>query len=97
MSYKPNPVDVSGVQIPGYLQEDIEKIARDVHDVWAQQRLDGGWGYGGVYDSENKQHPCLIHYDELPEVEKDMDRATVVRTIKLLLLMGYQIEKTGVK
>ena len=36
---------------------------------------------------------CLVEYDALPEVEKDMDRATVIRTIKLLLRLGYKIEK----
>lgn len=93
MDYRPNPIDVSGIELPPALRADVELIARDVHEVWAQQRLEGGWGYGQRYDSAEKKHPCLVEYDALPEVERDMDRATVVRTIKLLLRMGYRIEK----
>lgn len=93
MDYHPNPINVSGVKLPPDLQDDAEFIARDVHEVWAKQRLEHGWGYGEYLDSERKEHPCLVEYDALPEIEKDMDRATVIRTIKLLLWLGYKIEK----
>lgn len=93
MEYRPNPIDVSGVELPAAMGGDVELIARDVHEVWAQQRLMRGWGYGETLDTGRKTHPCLVEYDALPEVEKDMDRATVTRTIKLLLWLGYKIEK----
>lgn len=93
MEYRPNPIDVSGVELPAAMGGDVELIARDVHEVWAQQRLLRGWGYGETLDTRRKTHPCLVEYDVLPEVEKDMDRATVTRTIKLLLWLGYKIEK----
>lgn len=93
MCYRPEPIDVSGVELSADLRGDVELIARDVHEVWAQQRLQRGWGYGDVLDCERKTHPCLVEYDALPELEKDMDRTTVTRTIKLLLWLGYNIEK----
>lgn len=95
MEYCPHPIDVSGIELPAALDGDVELIARDVHEVWAQQRLQRGWGYGGTLDTRRKTHPCLVEYDALPEVEKDMDRATVTRTIKLLLWLGYKIERQG--
>lgn len=93
MDYYPDPIDVSGVELPAAMDGDVELIARDVHEVWAQQRLERGWGYGEMLDTGRKTHPCLVEYDALPEIEKDMDRATVIRTIKLLLWLGYKIEK----
>lgn len=93
MDYCPDPIDVSGVELPAAMGGDVELIARDVHEVWAQQRLKRGWGYGETLDTGRKTHPCLVDYDTLPEIEKDMDRATVIRTIKLLLWLGYKIEK----
>lgn len=93
MDYCPHPIDVSGVELSADLRGDVEMIAKDVHEVWAQQRLQRGWGYGETLDTRRKTHPCLVAYDALPEVEKDMDRATVIRTVKLLLRLGYQIEK----
>lgn len=93
MNYRPNPLDVSKIELSPALERDVELIARDVHEVWAQERLQRGWGYGETLDTRRKTHPCLVAYDALPDVEKDMDRATVVRTIKLLLRLGYKIEK----
>lgn len=93
MDYNPDPIDVTGIELSPALLDDVELMARDVHEVWAQQRLRSGWGYGETLDTQRKTHPCLVEYDSLPEVEKDMDRATVTRTIKLLLHLGYKIEK----
>lgn len=93
MDYSPDPIDVSGIELSPALQGDVELIARDVHEVWVQQRLRYGWGYGETLDTRRNIHPCLVAYDSLPEVEKDIDRATVTRTIKLLLHLGYRIEK----
>lgn len=35
-----------------------------------------------------KQHPCLIPYEELPEVEKAYDRDTALGTLKLISKLG---------
>ena len=42
---------------------------------------------------KEQTHPCLIEYEALSETEKDIDRATVEQTIKMLLYMGYKIER----
>lgn len=93
MGYSPDPIDLNGVELSPALQGDVELTARDVHEVWAQQRLRHGWGYGATLDTRRKTHPCLAAYDALPEVEKDMDQAAVTRTIKLLLHLGCKVEK----
>ena len=38
-------------------------------------------------------HPCLVPYDELPESEKDYDRATSQETLKLIMKLGFDISK----
>ena len=53
------------------IQNDLELIAENVHDAWAQERLRQGWRYGSIYDRENKTHPSLISYGELTEQEKN--------------------------
>ncbi|MBQ4333372.1 MAG: Ryanodine receptor Ryr [Clostridia bacterium] len=91
--YKPNPVDTSQVVLPADLTELTERIAENVHEVWAQGRIREGWTYGQVRDDATKQTPCLVPYDMLPENEKDYDRHTAMETIKLILQLGYQIQK----
>ena len=44
-------------------------------------------------DDEHKKHPSLVPYEELPEQEKDYDRATAMNTVKLLLKFGFSITK----
>lgn len=45
-TYTPNPIDTSEVLLPEELMELIEKIADNVHDVWAEGRISEGWTYG---------------------------------------------------
>ena len=94
-SYKPNPIDTSNIQLPIELEELIEKIAENVHEVWAANREKEGWTYGDERDDVNKMTPCMVSYNELPENEKMYDRNTAVETIKLILSFGYKIEKEG--
>lgn len=93
MEYKPSPKDLSKIKLSKSLEDSIEAIAQNIHEAWALQRQLKGWEYGKDYDETNKKHPCMVEYDKLPESEKDMDRVTVVQTIKMLLLLGYEIEK----
>lgn len=93
MKYTPKPLDTSDVE----LSEDIillsEVIAKNVHENWAKARLEEGWTYGPVRNSEKKITECLVSYEELPEIEKDYDRNTALETLKLLIKLGYKIEK----
>ena len=91
--YTPKPMDTSDVQLPESLKELTEKMALNVHEVWAASRIAQGWTYGEKRDDALKTHPCLVPYDELPEVEKDYDRHTAIETLKLIVKSGYDIHK----
>ncbi len=91
--YKPKPVDTEDVKLPEELLPLIEEMAKNVHEVWAQNRLNEGWSYGEVRDDDKKHHPCLVPYEELPESEKEYDRATSQETLKLILKSGFSIIK----
>ena len=93
--YNPNPVDTSDVELPTELLELTERIAQNVHDVWAVGRISEGWTYGEKKDAEKKTTPLLIPYDELPESEKEYDRNTAFETLKLIVKMGYEIQKNN--
>ena len=89
--YIPNPVDLSAVELPEGLNELVESLSKNVHEVWAAGRIAEGWKYGPVRDDTKKEHPCLIPYKELSEEEKDYDRATALSTIKYILANSYRI------
>ena len=93
MDYMPKPVDTGDIRIPDELLSLREMIAENVHDVWAVGRMSEGWRYGEEKDSEKKTTPYLVPYDELEESVKEYDRNTAMETLKLIIKMGYRIEK----
>jgi hypothetical protein len=93
MTYRPQPLDTSHVEIPQQLQGLLEKLSVNVHEVWADQRLKDGWKLGPARDDAKKEHPCLKPFPELSESEKEYDRRVVRDTVRALLALGYRIEK----
>jgi len=91
--YIPQPADTSDLDIPAELKPLVEEMAKNVHEVWAKNRIAEGWTYGTVRDDALKQHPCLVPYEELPESEREYDRATSQETLKLILKLGFSIAK----
>lgn len=91
--YIPQPIDTSDIQLPEELNPLLEAMAKNVHEIWAQGRISQGWGYGEKRDDAQKHHPCLVAYEDLPEEEKVYDRNTSVETLKLILKLGFKIEK----
>ena len=92
-NYVPRPVDTNDVVLPVELDELVENIAKNVHEVWAQSRIEQGWTYGEERNDVLKTHPCLIPYEELTEVEKAYDRDTAFGTLKLITKLGFKITK----
>ena len=91
--YTPNPIDTNNIVLPAELLELTEKIAENVHDHWAIGRIAEGWTYGEQRDDQKKTTPCLVPYDQLPDSEKAYDRTTALETLKLIVALGYRIEK----
>lgn len=93
MSYKPAPIDVSHVQLSPEICALTEQLARNAHEVWAQERIAQGWRLGPERNDQRKEHPSLIAYEQLPESEKVYDRNTAMGTLKAVQALGYCIAK----
>lgn len=91
MKYTPQPLNTADIKLPENLQVLAEQMAKNVHEVWAAGRIADGWTYGAVRDDTHKTHPCLVPYENLPEVEKEYDRRTSVETLKFILSQGFVI------
>lgn len=91
--YKPNPIDTTKIDLPEDLLELTEKIAENVHENWSAGRIADGWVYGESRDDKKKTTPCLVPYSELSDEEKEYDRVTALQTLKLIVALGYKIEK----
>lgn len=91
--YEPNPINTDNISLPDELINLTEKIAENVHENWVAQRISEGWAYGEKRDDAKKTTPCMIPYSELPDSEKEYDRVTAIQTLKLIVALGYKIEK----
>ena len=92
-NYIPKPENLDGIQLSDDLNGLVEDMAKNVHDVWAQSRMEQGWTYGSERNDQLKHHPCLVAYEDLPDVEKAYDRDTAVGTLKLIQKLGFKITK----
>jgi hypothetical protein len=92
--YEPKPQDTSHVSLTDDLVALTEYLAENAHDIWSQQRLADGWTYGPSRNDEEKHHPCLIPYADLPDSEKQYDRNAAMETLKAILALGYEIRRS---
>ena len=92
-NYIPQPLDTSDIQLPEELMLLVEQMSKNVHEVWAKNRIEQGWCYGKERNDTLKQHPCLIPYEDLPESEQAYDKDTAISTLKLICKLGFRISK----
>ena len=91
--YTPQPIDTSHIELSADLLELTELLAKNTHEVWATQRFAEGWKYGTERSDTEKQHPCLVTYEDLPEKEKEYDRNTAMETLKVIRKLGFRINE----
>lgn len=91
--YQPKPLDTDAIRLPEQLEDLLESLAQNTHEVWAEQRLRDGWNYGEERNDSKRLHPCLVPYEELPEEEKEYDRNTAREVLKAIMANGFTIER----
>ena len=91
--YIPQPIDTTDVKLSKDMEQLVELMSKNVHEVWAQTRIKQGWTYGKKRSDKLKKHPCLVPYENLPDEEKEYDRNTSIGTLKLIMKLGFKISK----
>lgn len=97
--YEPTPINLDDVELDEDLEDLLEAIAENAHDVWAKDRVAEGYVYGPVNNSDSTKGPLtnkdLRPYSELPDSEKDYDRKLAVSTLKLAKRLGFKVSRTS--
>lgn len=91
--YIPKPIDTSGIELSEELLALSERLAENVHEVWAKSRMDQGWTYGPERNDVEKKHPCLLPYEKLSEIERNYDKNTALGTLKYIISEGFVIQR----
>lgn len=50
-----------------------ERKPEDSHNSWLAEKEREGWKYGPSKDSNKKEHPCIVPYEQLPAAQKLKD------------------------
>ncbi len=70
----------------------LESLARTEHDRWMAEKIRTGWIYAPQRDNTKLHHPLLIPFHDLPEAEKEKDRAVVRHIPALLSKAAYRVK-----
>jgi hypothetical protein len=95
MNYKPNPIDTSDVVLTDEIIKIAELLAKNTHEIWAKNKIEEGYSYGEVTDDYQKTHNSLVPYELLPDSKKEYDFNISLEYIKVLIKIGFQIERRG--
>jgi len=54
--------------------ENPEATPEENHVSWMESKRQQGYVYGDTLSVENKTHPSMVTFDELPKIEQDKDK-----------------------
>jgi hypothetical protein len=66
-------------------------LSKAKHDDWMKTKIDAGWRYGPELSMENKTHPLLLPWEQLPEKYKTPDLEWPEKLISILGDQGYSV------
>ncbi|XP_039597204.1 ryanodine receptor 3 isoform X6 [Polypterus senegalus] len=93
-NFDPKPISTANISLPEKLEYIANKYAEHCHDKWASEKVALGWKFGEVMDEKIKTHPLLKPYKSLAEKEREIYRWPVKESLKSMLAMGWNIERT---
>lgn len=85
------------MSLPNYVESIKDKLAENIHEMWAMNKIEAGWQWGDHRDDLRHLHPCLVPFDKLPPAEKRYDSQLAVQTLKSVqnqLLVTTSLKQT---
>ncbi|XP_062863974.1 ryanodine receptor 3 [Trichomycterus rosablanca] len=95
-SFIPTPVDTSQIVMPPHLEKVRDRLAENIHELWAINKIELGWSYGKIRDDNKRHHPCLVDFSKLPETERNYNLHMSTETLKTLLALGCHVLQVSV-
>ena len=70
------------IQLQQVVENIRDKLAENIHEMWAVSKIENGWIYGELRDDENLVHPCLTQFQNLPKAEKRYNTQLAIQTLR---------------
>lgn len=69
----PRNIQSSAVDNVMFISKNPELPPSASHENWLAFKEADGWVHGYTKDADNKTHPCMVPYEELPDSQKIKD------------------------
>uniref|UniRef100_A0A8C4NNS5 Ryanodine receptor 3 n=1 Tax=Dicentrarchus labrax TaxID=13489 RepID=A0A8C4NNS5_DICLA len=93
-NFDPKPINTANISLPEKLEYIANRYAEHSHDKWSSEKVSPSWKHGDSMDEQAKTHPLLKPYKALSEKERETYRWPVRESLKSMLAMGWNIERT---
>ncbi|KAK6297768.1 hypothetical protein J4Q44_G00323510 [Coregonus suidteri] len=93
-NFDPKPINTANISLPEKLDYIANKFAEHSHVKWSSEKVTAGWKMGECVDDDAKTHPLLKPYKSLSETERETYRWPVKESLKSMLAMGWNMERT---
>lgn len=70
------------MQLSSSVESVKEKLAENIHEMWAVSKIENGWTYADERNDEELEHPCLTQFQNLPYAEKRYNIQLAVQTLR---------------
>jgi hypothetical protein len=71
----------------------VELLAKSEHERWLQAKLKAGWRYGKPRNDEQRVHPSVRAWEDLPDEEKQKDRLLVLEIPQIVASAGMTLAR----
>ena len=75
-------INVFQVQLQAFVENIRDKLAENIHEMWAVTKIETGWIYGEERDDQEMLHPCLTQFQNLPMAEKRYNIQLALQTLR---------------
>ncbi|KAL1457580.1 hypothetical protein WDU94_007793 [Cyamophila willieti] len=89
---QPAPLDLSAIALTPKMEELVDQLAENTHNLWAKERIQQGWTYGLNEDPDMARSPHLVPYSKVDDAIKKANRDTASETVRTLLVYGYNLD-----
>ena len=69
------------------------QLAKVQHDAWIREKANSGWSYGPVLSIQNKTHPLMRPWIELPAQYRDVNTNNPENFLNFLNNQGFAVVK----
>ena len=89
------------VQLQAFVENIRDKLAENIHEMWAVTKIETGWIYGEERDDLEMLHPCLTQFQNLPTAEKRYNIQLALQTLRyfrhfMLNSADFRCSKQGI-